>query len=208
MIPVVVARFPEEPDPELLNIKRFPRNEGDVQKAVSIAAFLTLAEIFDPTIPCIGGAQRNASFPLLETEGLSLLKQYANIEGDSVAKVVDHLIATSHKQNVAARTTRATIVYLHSRRNDGMNSRGDLSQDDICYSDYTLYQSVNPPQSEIGHTTVSSCRSHVSTFDSLPNSHFLKHLHSAQRSITWTSIKICVFPLPLDLNSALGLHPT
>jgi hypothetical protein len=152
---VVVARFPNNPDPELLQVERLPRNEADVRKAVSIAAFLALAEIFDPTVPCMGAAQRDMAYPLLETEGLDLLREYASVEADSVADAVAYLTERSHKQTVAGQTTRRTLDYLHSRRNDGMNSRGDLSMDGLCYSDYTLYQAVNPPQSEIGSTTVS-----------------------------------------------------
>jgi hypothetical protein len=216
MIPVTVTRFPEKPDPELLNIKRLPRKDGDVRKAVSIAAFLALAEIFDPTIPCLGAAQRNAAYPLLETEGLQLLLKYAFVNAGTVADAVESLLAISHKQTVAGQTTRRTITYLHSRRNDGMNSRGDLSKDGLCYSDYSLYQAVNPPQSEIGRTTVSTRSPHQS-YVHFPStreggSHMqMDHscIHSAQRSITWTSIKTCEFQLPTEaLNYVPGLHPT
>jgi hypothetical protein len=155
MIPVVVARYPEMPDPELLEVVRMPRIEAEVRKAVSIAAFLTLAEIFDKSIPCIGGAQRDAAYPLLETQGISLLKKHGLVKKNNTASAVQYLMARIQRPTVAGITTNKTIAYLHSRRNDGMNSRGDLSLDGICYSDYTLYQSVNPAQAEIGRTTVS-----------------------------------------------------
>jgi hypothetical protein len=167
MTPVAVARFPNKPNPELLHVERLPRNEADVRKAVSIAAFLALAEIFDPTVPCMGAAQRDAAYPLLETEGLDLLQKYASVAADSAADAVDYLKERSHKQTVAGQTTKRTIAYLHSRRKDGMNSRGDLSQDGLCYSDYTLYQAVNPPQSEIGRTTVSPAKTRASLISSL-----------------------------------------
>jgi hypothetical protein len=131
------------------------RKEAEVRKAVSVAAFLTLAEIFDQAIPCLGATQRDLAYPLLETEGLSLLKKSAPIVNtNTAAEAVTYLLAQAQKPNTVGRTTNATITYLHSRRNDGMNSRGDLSQDGLCYSDYTLYQAVNPSLSEIGCTDV------------------------------------------------------
>jgi hypothetical protein len=195
MTPVVVARFSETPDPKQLRVERLPRNEIEVRKAVSIAAFLALAEIFDPTIPCVGGASRDLAYPLLETEGLELLRKYSSVKAETVAEAVDYLLANSHKQTVAAKTTRRTMAYLDSRRNDGMNARGDLSQDGICYSDYTLYQAVNPPQSVVGHSTVSPYQSSFSFFfppdEILTCKNDYSFIHSAQRSRALTSIKTC-----------------
>ena len=52
MVPVIVERFPpqDEDASSSFDIKRLPRKEADVRKAVSIAAFLTLAEIFDMNV--------------------------------------------------------------------------------------------------------------------------------------------------------------
>jgi hypothetical protein len=141
--------------PAPIEVERLPRDEAEVRKAVSIAAFLTLAEIFDKNITCVGGAQRDAAYPLLETEGLSLLKKHGQVRRSTVADAVQYLLARAQRSTVAGVTTNRTIAYLHSRRDDGMNSRGDLSMDGICYSDYTLYQAVNPAQDKIGRTTVS-----------------------------------------------------
>jgi hypothetical protein len=66
MIPVVVTRFPKLLI-QLLQVKRLsrrlPQHEDKVQEAVSIAAFLALADIFDQTIPCVGEQQETPPIP-------------------------------------------------------------------------------------------------------------------------------------------------
>ncbi|NER25710.1 MAG: hypothetical protein F6J96_34460 [Symploca sp. SIO1C2] len=150
--PVAVARFPET-GTAADNVQRVRRARSeDTRKAISVAAFLALAEIFyDLDSNC--AATRENAWPLMETDGVDMLRRYVDVVPSGLTEIPDVVnFLKSSTDTVIERAVESTMTFLTARRADGMNARGDLSDDGVCYSDYTLYQSVNDPQETVGRT--------------------------------------------------------
>ena len=150
-------------DPDLVSptVVRLEPNATAMHEAMSVGAFLVLAEVFDESVPCLGASARAKAIPMLETEGLALLKEYSSVEAETVADAVAFLEGAAQGRmstSAYALAAKSTMELIMARREDGMNSRGDLSTDGLCYSDYTLYASANDPQPEVVKTDCSQIR--------------------------------------------------
>ena len=148
-------------DPDLVMppvVTRLEPNAADMLEALSVGAFLVLAEVFDESVTCLGMPARAKAIPILETDGLALLKEYSGIEAETVADAVALLTEDMKSDTPSGRAAKSTMELIMARREDGMNSRGDLSTNGVCYSDYTLYASANDAQPEVDVTDCSQIR--------------------------------------------------